>query len=145
MSETMPLLGILKKATGTAVVIDAPGQESLSYGALLNLVENTVLALNRCGIRRNDRVAIVLPNGAEMAAAFVAVSCGATAAPLNPAYRKPEFDFYLSDLDAGALIVEEHSSSLSLEAAREEIPATVKRAVCDRGRIYTGTGEFTTG
>ena len=119
MSETMPLLGILKKATGTSVVIEAPGQESLSYGALLNLVENTVLALNRSGIRRNDRVAIVLPNGAEMAAAFIAVSCGATAAPLNPAYRKPEFDFYLSDLDAGALIVEEHSSSPSLEAARE--------------------------
>ena len=101
------------------MAIDAPGQESLSYGALLNLVENTVLALNRSGIRRNDRVAIVLPNGAEMAAAFIAVSCGATAAPLNPAYRKPEFDFYLSDLDAGALIVEEHSNSPSLESARE--------------------------
>ena len=119
MSEKMPLLGILKKATGTSMAIDAPGQESLSYGALLNLVENTVLALNRSGIRRNDRVAIVLPNGAEMAAAFIAVSCGATAAPLNPAYRKPEFDFYLSDLDAGALIVEEHSNSPSLESARE--------------------------
>ncbi len=119
MSETMPVLGILNKATSTSVVMDAPGQESLSYGALHNLVENTVLTLNRNGICRNDRVAIVLPNGAEMAAAFIAVACGATAAPLNPAYRKPEFVFYLSDLDAGALIVEEHSSSPSLEAARE--------------------------
>ena len=99
--------------------MDAPGQDSLSYGALLDLVEKTVLTLNRNGIHRNDRVAIVLPNGPEMAAAFVAISCGATAAPLNPAYRKAEFDFYLSDLNAAVLIVEENSQSPSLEAARE--------------------------
>ncbi|HZD25467.1 MAG TPA: AMP-binding protein, partial [Alphaproteobacteria bacterium] len=47
----------------------------------------------------------VLPNGPEMAAAFVAVAGGATTAPLNPAYRTDEFDFYLGDLTAKALIV----------------------------------------
>ena len=99
--------------------MDAPGQESLSYGALSDLVEKTVLTLNRNGIHRNDRVAIVLPNGPEMAASFIAISCGATAAPLNPAYQKAEFDFYLSDLNAGALVVEENSLSPSLESARE--------------------------
>ena len=54
--------------------------------------------LNALGIGRGDRVAIVLPNGPEMATAFVAVACGATTAPLNPAYRAEEFDFYLTDL-----------------------------------------------
>ena len=63
MSESMPVLELLKKATGEAVVMDAPGQASLSYGVLLDLVEKTVLTLNRNGIQRNDRVAIVLPNG----------------------------------------------------------------------------------
>ena len=119
MSEATPVLDLLLKANSESVVMDAPGQESLSYGALLNLVKTTVLTLNRHGIHRNNRVAIVLPNGPEMAASFVAVSCGATAAPLNPAYQKPEFDFYLSDLKAGALIVEEDSNSPSLEAAQE--------------------------
>ena len=57
-------------------------------------------ALNGMGIGRNDRVAIVLPNGPEMAAAFVAIACGATTAPLNPAYKADEFDFYLADLNA---------------------------------------------
>ena len=85
----------------------------------MQLVENIVVTLNRNGVHRNDRVAIVLPNGAEMAAAFIAVSCAATAAPLNPAYQKAEFDFYLSDLNAGALVVEENSNSPSLESARE--------------------------
>ena len=119
MSASMPLLDLLKKATDDAVAMDAPGQESLCYGELLNLVEITVLALNRNGIHRNDRVALVLPNGPEMAASFIAISCGATAAPLNPAYQKPEFDFYLSDLNAVALIVEENSNSPALESAQD--------------------------
>ena len=40
----------------------------------------------------------MLPNGPEMAAAFVAIAAGATTAPLNPAYRAEEFEFYLTDL-----------------------------------------------
>ncbi|MDW8445146.1 MAG: hypothetical protein RML45_13470 [Acetobacteraceae bacterium] len=43
-------------------------------------------------------MAIVLPNGPEMAAAFLAVATAATTAPLNPAYREDEFAFYLEDL-----------------------------------------------
>ena len=134
----MTVLELIRKAAGNAAAMDAPGQESLSYGALLNLVEKTVLTLNRNGVHRNDRVAIVLPNGPEMAASFVAISCGATAAPLNPAYRKPEFDFYLSDLDAGALVVEENSNSPSLEAARDlKIPVMLLK----KGTSLTA-GEF---
>ena len=69
------------------------------------------------GIGRNDRVAIVLPNGPEMAAAFIAIACGATTAPLNPAYRAEEFDFYLSDLNAKALVILEGMESPALAVA----------------------------
>ena len=119
MSEITPVLELIKAAGSESTVINAPGQEALSYAGLLKLVENTVSTLNRNGIHRNDRVAIVLPNGPEMAACFIATSCAATAAPLNPAYQKAEFDFYLSDLKAAVLIVEENSQSPSIEAARE--------------------------
>ena len=131
MTEITPVLDFIKAANSEFAAINAPGQEALSYGELLKLVENTVLTLNRNGIRRNDRVAVVLPNGAEMAAAYIAISCATTAAPLNPAYQKAEFDFYLSDLNAGVLIVEENSQSPSIEAARElHIPIlTLKK--CD--------------
>jgi acyl-CoA synthetase (AMP-forming)/AMP-acid ligase II/acetyltransferase-like isoleucine patch superfamily enzyme len=40
-----------------------------------------------------------------MAVAFAAVAAGATCAPLNPSYRENEFDFYISDLGAKALIL----------------------------------------
>ena len=51
-------------------------------------------------------MAIVLGNGPHMAAAFVTIAAGATTAPLNPAYRADEFEFYLNDLQAKTLLVE---------------------------------------
>ena len=45
-------------------------------------------------------MAVVLPNGPEAAVAFLSVSSAATAATLNPGYRRNEFEFYLADLGA---------------------------------------------
>ena len=59
-----------------------------------------------------------MPNGPEMATAFVSIACCATTAPLNPAYKNDEFDFYLSDLGAKALVVEQGSDSPAIAAAR---------------------------
>ena len=39
------------------------------------------------GIGRHDRVAVVLPNGPELAVAILAVAASAACAPMNPAYR----------------------------------------------------------
>jgi oxalate---CoA ligase len=77
----------------------------LSHTQLRDLVTRTVHAINRAGIGRGDRVAIVLPQGPGLAAAFLAIGAGATAAPLNPAYLESEFAFYLKDLQARALVV----------------------------------------
>ncbi len=68
-------------------------------------MDRLVARLNTLGLGRGDRVAVVLPNGPQMALAFLSVACCATCAPLNPAYREPEYDFYLSDLGAKALIM----------------------------------------
>ena len=83
----------------------SPGGVALSYSALNQLIAQTAAALNAMGIGRGDRVGIVLPNCPEMATAFVAVASACTAAPLNMAYRADEFEFYLGDLKAKALIV----------------------------------------
>ncbi len=84
--------------------IMAPGGVPLTYGRLREQVRGTVSALNERGIGANDRVAIVLDNGPEMATAFLGIAAGATAAPLNPAYRADEFEFYLTDLRAKLLV-----------------------------------------
>jgi oxalate---CoA ligase len=99
------------------VAISAPAGQPLNYAQLRTLVQSTLLSLNAAGIGRNDRVAIVLPNGPEMATSFIALASAATSAPLNPAYRADEFEFYLSDLNARALVVEQGSSSPAVAVA----------------------------
>ena len=89
-----------------ATAIAAPGRRALTYGRLWTQLQYAVAKLNAMGIGRGDRVGVVLPNGPEMAAAFIAVAAGASSAPLNPTYRAREFDFHLSDLNAKALIIQ---------------------------------------
>jgi acyl-CoA synthetase (AMP-forming)/AMP-acid ligase II len=96
----------------------ASGRADLSYGLFAELVSETARALRGLGLARNDRLAIVLPNGPDMAAAFLASASAVTAAPLNPAYREDEFHFYMDDLRARALLVEEGSTSPAVAAAR---------------------------
>jgi acyl-CoA synthetase (AMP-forming)/AMP-acid ligase II len=114
---------LLARGAETAPAIGAPGRPALSYGGLRALAARTVASLNALGIGRGDRVAIVLPNGPEMAAAFVAIAAGATTAPLNPAYLDNEFDFYLGDLRARALVVlQGFETPVRAAAARRGVP-----------------------
>ncbi len=101
-----------------AVAILAPGRRPLTYGRLCRQLVTVVEALNSLGVGRNDRVALVLPEGPEMAVAFITIAAGATCAPLNPAYRAGEFDFHLADLRARALLVQSGSSSPAVAVAR---------------------------
>ena len=99
--------------------LGAPGRPSFSYRELRAHVARTGERLNELGVGRNDAVAIVLPNGPEMASAFIAIGASATTAPLNPAYRADEFRFYLNDLEPSLLIVEAGSKSPALDVAAE--------------------------
>ena len=60
--------------------------------------------LRAMGIGRHDRVAVVLPNGPEMAVAILTVAASAVCAPMNPAYGAEELDRYFADLRPRALI-----------------------------------------
>src|SRR5277367_2730917 len=85
----------------------ALNRSPLTYSRLLIHFYRVIADLNQAGISRGDRMAVVLPNGPEMAACLLAVAMGASCAPINPNYRRSEFEFYLSDLAPRALIVEE--------------------------------------
>jgi acyl-CoA synthetase (AMP-forming)/AMP-acid ligase II/thioesterase domain-containing protein len=108
------------RRTPDANAVLAPGRPPLTYGLLNSHIENTVRTLNRMGIGRNDRVAVVLPDGPEMAVAFLSVASGATCAPINPRYQAEEFDFFLSDLKAKALIVQTGMDSPALGVAERK-------------------------
>jgi oxalate---CoA ligase len=133
------LVELLKAGAASAAALSAPGTQPLAYEALRALTAGTVEMLNGRGIGRNDRVAIVLENGPEMASAFIGVAAGAAAAPLNPSYRAEEFEFYLSDLNAKLLVVAEGQASPAIEVAHK-LGIPIARLVADPQK---GAGSFT--
>jgi len=102
---------------GSRAALLGEWDEPLSHRQLWDQVAATVGSLNRLGVGRGDRMAIVLPQGPELAVAFLAAAAGATAAPLNPAYLENEFVFYLKDLQARALLLPAGSDSHARAAA----------------------------
>jgi len=130
---------LLAAGADGAAALSAPGGLALTYANLRQLVAATRAALNAHAVGRNDRVAIVLDNGPEMAAAFLALASGATSAPLNPAYRADEFEFYLTDLKARVLVVEQGKDSPAVAVARK-LKVPVVRLL---PTPHVGAGSFT--
>jgi len=100
------ILDLLENGDPSRIAISvAGGGPSVTYGQLRQQVEALARTLNQIGLGRGDRIAMALPNGLEVIASFLAASTVGTAAPLNPAYTRDEFKFYLEDTGARALIL----------------------------------------
>ncbi len=126
-----------------SAAIAAPQRRSLSHGRLWTQVDGMVAWLKAHGIGRGDRVAVVLPNGPELAVAFLGVSTGAVAAPLNPGYRADEFAFYLTDLRPKALIVQRESDSPAIAIAQASGIAIIELAQIadEEAGVFTLNGD----
>src|SRR5437879_12218123 len=108
-------------ASRTAVVLPEAGLR-VSYGSLRAQVAATADAFAAAGIGRQDRVAIVLPNGLPLIVCFLAAAAAGTAAPLNPGYRQEEFGFSLTDTAARLLVLPPAGGGAPRRAAGRPIP-----------------------
>ena len=102
-----------------ALALGAPDREWLSYRDLRQMTQTVTADLRGAGISARDRVAIVLPNGSDMASAFFTIAQAATTAPLNPNYRQEEFEFYLDDLGAKAVVINHGNDGPVFAAAQK--------------------------
>jgi long-chain acyl-CoA synthetase len=119
----------------------APGKEALVAGdRRLTFVELDAAAsalaahLHALGIARGDRVAVLLPNGAEAAVAiYGALRAGAAFVPLNPTIKADKLAYVLNDCQATAVVTEDTLAPLA-EQARGEAKSVrhVLRADDDR-------------
>lgn len=105
--------------TPNAPALLGPGQSSLNYQSLHQLVEEFRSELARCGLGRNDRIAVVHSGGAEMAAALIGILCNTTVAPFNSAMSTGEFYLHFQDKNIKALAIEEDLSSQARLAAEK--------------------------
>ncbi|KAF8545086.1 hypothetical protein BDD12DRAFT_722391 [Trichophaea hybrida] len=79
---------------------------TISYAHLHNLIGNFQRRLASFGISAHSAVSIALPNNLEFIVSFLAVAAQRSiAAPLNPAYKQAEFEFYIDDIKSVLVIV----------------------------------------
>jgi amino acid adenylation domain-containing protein len=95
----------------------APGGAALTYGAFWTGMNEIVGQLRGFGINRGDRVAVVLPTGAESAVATIAVAAGAVCVPLHPGFSADEWRRYFADLRVAGLLTRSDVDSASRSVA----------------------------
>ena len=120
-------------ANSSHAALAMPQTTPIAYGELGELIEETGGALRRAGYGPTARFAVVMPNGAPLAATVFALAANAAVAPLNPGYRAEELEFYLSDLQADALILAEGDAGpAGPVAAALDIPVATLKAESSR-------------
>lgn len=94
------------QSQSTAVIVPGKPALSVSYQQLSAEVASFQKKLAALGIAPASAVSIALPNSYEFIVSFLAASWQrAIAAPLNPAYKQSEFEFYIDDLSSAVALV----------------------------------------
>jgi acyl-CoA synthetase (AMP-forming)/AMP-acid ligase II/acyl carrier protein len=131
------IIELLMAAGSGQTTVEVPGSGATSVQSVLRHVSTLAVELDHLGIRYPDRVALVGTNGAAFLAAFFAATTRTTCAPLNPAYTVAEFELYLTDLDAGALLLVDGASPAAADAAtRLGIPVIAVGTAGDGGDTF---------
>jgi fatty-acyl-CoA synthase len=158
-SATTPLLGLtigesLNRAAARFgdrdALISCHQAIRLTYSALLHEVNRAARGLLRLGIERGDRVGIWSPNCAEwMITQFAAAKVGAILVNINPAYRRRELEFSLTQSSVTALIAARHFRKTHYVDLLTEVmpelmdhrggPLTTERVRSLRHLIYLGS------
>ncbi|MDP2139739.1 MAG: AMP-binding protein [Gammaproteobacteria bacterium] len=118
------------------IALQALHRTPLSYAALVTHINTVVQTLNNAGIGRSDRVAIVMPNSPELASACLSVIAGASAAPLNPDYKQPEYAQIFQRLRPRALILPaatDHPARAAAQSAGIAVLELVSSASAEAG------------
>jgi acetyl-CoA synthetase len=105
---------------------------TLSYAALAEQANQLSHVLERLGVQRGDRVAIVMPQRFETAVAYMAVlQMGAVAMPLSMLFGPEALEYRLQDSEAAVAICDE-SSIDNVVAVRKK---------CKNLRAIVGVGD----
>ena len=90
----------------TAIIVPGKKPFTVSFKQLTKDILEFQSELAKLGIGRDDAVSIALPNTYEFIVSFLATTYQrAVLAPLNPGYKKNEFEFYINDLSSALLLV----------------------------------------
>jgi len=114
----------------------------MTYAELDAAASALAASLHDLGIERGDRVAVLLPNGADAAIAiYGTLRAGAAFVPLNPTIKADKLAYVLRDCEATAVVTDDQLAPVA-NAARDQAPSVrhtvrAEEAVDERGAPTT--------
>ena len=127
-------------SASTAVIVPATASSparDISYLDLVSEVSRYQAKLAALGIGRGDPVSIATVNSYEFIVAFLAAAWQrGIAAPLNPAYKQDEFEFYIEDVQSAIVLVPHGAYAADAPAVRaaRKFNAAIAESYWDVGR-----------
>lgn len=103
-------------------VID--GEKNVTYAELQRIVDRFAAVLYRLGLRKGDRIAVMLPNCLEYIVSYYAIQrLGGILVQVNPMYQQSELAYLLEDSEATAFIcLRRFDANHTLEVIRKYRP-----------------------
>ncbi len=127
-AATIP--GLLTSGDPAAPALGDVEDRAWSYVELRGAVDRLAGQLRSAGVKREDVVGLVLPNGPAAAIGFLAAATAGIAAPLNPTYREGEFRFYLEDLAARVVVTAPGASPLPVPRGARQLELSLEGEPC---------------
>ena len=119
----MNLASVVGPHPDGAIALRAEPDREITYGQLRDDVARLRGGLAARGVRRGDRVAIVLPNTPDFVAVYLAIlGVGAVAVPLNPLSPQPELQRELAAVEAGTVVDEAVVGELRTAEQQQQPP-----------------------
>jgi acyl-CoA synthetase (AMP-forming)/AMP-acid ligase II/acyl carrier protein len=107
----------------------------VSYRELQDQVADVRARLRAAGFDQNARIAVAIANPAQAALAIVAVSCSATAVPIDPKLTVPEVNRCLQILRPDAVLLLRETASAARSVARERGVPIIEASVAQPGKL----------
>ena len=115
----------------------------VTYQEFLEHTLKTASLFHDLGVRRGDRVCLLLPNGRESLYSWMGLSrLGAICVPINTAYKQAETAYIINNAEAKVLLSHHTLREVAQEAAQGCPSLDDKLMVSDGGETYPGWRDF---
>src|SRR5260221_9262401 len=101
------------------------GDERVTYGELLRRAAQIAWALHDAGVRREERVLLLLDDTPAFPATFLgAIRLGAVPVPVSPLYKPSDFRYFLEDSYARVVVADPAFAEKAAEALEPRGPGS---------------------
>ncbi len=112
--------------------------EATTYGRLMGLASQGGRALTELGVRREERVLVVLDDTPAFPATFLgAIRIGAVPVPVNPLYKASDYSYFATDSYAGVVVTGEALLDKVTEAMAD-LPEASRPRIVLAGELLAG-------